>query len=291
MRSIAAAAIVAAIIGAGADSNAARSTSAGRPLAIVPIKTVAGAGKAIRATVNGRQGLFLFDTGEGVSTVTPKFARKIGCRSWGQVTGFRMTGERLDFERCDHVRFGIAGQDFEAPIAGVFDITGLLPDSSTELSGALGLDLFAGRKITIESKSNRIVVESPRSFAKRIRAARRLPSRLVRDAEGVALAIDVAVPTKSGTAWMELDTGNGGTLVISKHVATLLGLDPNRSGPQRADFQLAGGIHVTGDARVRDLIMDGNIGDRFWANWNITLDLTSGAVWISKPGEEQECCS
>jgi hypothetical protein len=288
MQLLATVAIMAATVGTPAEAKG-HVGQAANPLAIVPIESVAGAGAAVRATVNGRPGLFLFDTGEGISTITPKFAHEIGCRAWGQVTGFRMSGERLDFQRCDHVRFGMAGQRFEAPIAGIFDVMSLLPESKTELAGSLGLDIFAGRRITIEPKSSRIVVESGQSFSKRIRSARRLPSRIVRDAEGVALAIDVAVPTSSGTAWMELDTGNGGTLVIGKHVAALLGLDPMSTSSQHASFQLAGGVPVAGEARVRDLVMDGNIGERFWSNWNLTLDLAKGGVWISPAAATFEC--
>jgi hypothetical protein len=252
-----------------------------RPTATIKLQQVAGAGNAVWMNVNGRGGLFLFDTGEGVSTITPKFARSIGCRPWGQITGFRMTGERLDFPRCDHLRFRRRSLELRIPTAGVFDVMSLLPDSSTELAGSLGLDVFAGRKITIQARAHRILVESRRSFLWRIRRATRIPTRIVRDAEGTALAIDVAVPTRTGTAWMELDTGNGGTMVIGKHIAGVLGLDPTSPGPQLARFHLDGGIPVTGTARVRDLIMDGNIGEQFWSHWDLTLDLSSGRLWVS----------
>jgi predicted aspartyl protease len=251
------------------------------PDAVLPLRDVSGAGKVIEATVSGKPALFLFDTGEGVTTVTPAFAQHMGCRPWGQITGFRMSGERLDLPRCDGVRLGIGKRNFAVPIAGVFDLMKLLPGATVELAGSVGLDVFADRHITIEPKASRIVIESRRSFARRIRGAIAVPARLVRDAEGVALAIDVAVPTASGVAWMELDTGNGGTLVIGKHVAGLLGLDPSRTTPQPASFRLANGVLIAGEARVRDLIMDGNIGQRVWQNWNVTMDLGRGRVWLS----------
>jgi hypothetical protein len=191
-----------------------------------------------------------------------------------------MTGERLDFPRCDHVKFESDNLALRVPSAGVFDINALLPDSSKVLAGSLGLDVFAGRMITIQSRAHKIVIESPQSFRSRIRSAKSIPTRIVRDADGAALAIDVAVPTRNGTAWMELDTGNGGMIVIGKHVATLLGLDPASREPQSAAFDLAGGTRVTGNARVRDLIMDGNIGRQFWEHWDLTLDLGSGKLWI-----------
>ena len=149
------------------------------------------------------------------------------------------------------------------------------------LAGSLGLDIFVGKRITLEPAANRIIIESPASFARRTEHAQEVPARLVRDSEGVALAVDVGVPTKSGMAWMELDTGNGGTLVIARHVARLLGVDPDKREPQRANFHLAGDISVEGPARVRDLIMDGNIGQHFLRNWNLTLDLAAGRVWMA----------
>ena len=248
---------------------------------ILPLNDYLAEQKNLRASVNGHEGLFLFDTGEGVSTITPAFAKRIGCEPWGRVTGFRMTGERIDFPRCDNVRFKIAGMHLTAPIAGVFNIMALLPKGVPELDGSLGLDIFAGRVITIEPLAHRIVIETPQSLAARTRHATEIPARLVRDAEGVALAVDAGVPTPKGLAWMELDTGNGGSLAIGKHLAPLFGLRTDGKMPQTVSFMLAGGIRVSGKVRTLDLIMDGNIGARFLRNWNLTLDLAHGRVWLA----------
>jgi len=251
---------------------------------VVSLEPYLGAQTAVRLSVDGHEGLFLFDTGEGVSTITPQFAAAIGCDPWGQVTGFRMSGERLDFPRCDGVHFDVGGKQFTAPIAGVFDIMSLLPKDAPVLAGSLGLDIFAGRVVTVEPRANRLIVESPQSLALRIRTAQEIPARLVRDAEGVALAIDGGVVTPRGIAWMELDTGNGGALVVANHIAPLLGLKPDQKDAQLATFTLAGGVAVTGKTRTRDLIMDGNIGNQFLKNWNLTLDLARGRAWLAPAG-------
>lgn len=247
---------------------------------VIPLENYLAAQKALHASVNGHEGLFLFDTGEGVSTISPAFAKKIGCEPWGRVTGFRMSGERLDFQRCDNLRFKVPGANLSAPIVGVFDIMALLPKDVPELDGALGLDIFAGRIVTIEPHANRLIIETPQSLAARIRHAKEIPARLVRDAEGVALAIDAGVPTAKGLAWMELDTGNGGTLVIGKHIAPLFGLKPDAKKPQPVSFMLTNGVHVSGTARTPDLIMDGNISNQFLKDWNLTLDLAHGRAWF-----------
>jgi hypothetical protein len=92
------------------------------------------------------------------------------------------------------------------------------------VDGSLGLDLFAHRTITVIPRKA-ILLESPSSYAERIKTARELPIRMVRDVEGIALSVDGAVRTPEGLAWMELDSGNGGSLVIANHIAPLLGLN------------------------------------------------------------------
>lgn len=82
---------------------------------------------AFHANVNGHEGFFLFDTGGGISVINPEFAKVSGCTPWGQVTGFRMTGERMDFQRCDNAAFDVLGVHLKTPIAGVFDIMTLAP--------------------------------------------------------------------------------------------------------------------------------------------------------------------
>jgi hypothetical protein len=192
-----------------------------------------------------------------------------------------MSGERLDFPRCDNLRFDVEGASLPVPIAGEFDIMHFLPDDAPPLSGAIGLDAFAGRAVSLDLAGHRLIIESDASLRARIRQARELPIRIVRDAEGVALAVDGAVATGEGLAWMELDSGNGGTLVIGNHIAALLSLDPSATQPQQASFELANGVRVTGPARVRDLIMDGNIGADFLRSWVLTLDLACERAWIA----------
>lgn len=247
----------------------------------IKLEPYLGTALAIRAEVNGHTGLFLFDTGEGVSTISSEFAKTIGCIPWGRITGFRMTGGRLDFPRCDKIQFKTAGETLTAPIAGVFDIMTLLPADSPHLDGSLGLDILAGRAITYDQSRGLLILESAASLKKRTRNAKEIPVRLVRDAEGVALAVDAGVPTPLGMAWMELDSGNGGTFVIASHLASLFHLDPDSKEPQPVKFAIAGGIPVEGKARTPDMIMDGNIAAQFFKKWVLTLDLASGRAWLT----------
>jgi hypothetical protein len=259
----------------------ARAASSGRadPLTI-PLEPYLRAQAIVHATVAGQPGAFLFDTGEGVSSLGLPFAKKIGCIPWGRISGFRMSGERLDNPHCDNVIFQLSGRPFLAPVVSTVDIMKFLGPGVPPVDGALGLDIFANQVITIIPRTA-IIIETPSSLAVRVVNAQRIPVRLVRDVEGIALAVDAPVRTPQGLAWMELDSGNGGSLMVADHIAPLIGLEPDISTPTMAKFFLANGIAVEGTTRTRDLIMDGNIGAQFLNNWILTLDLRHGLAWLA----------
>jgi len=255
------------------------------PISIPTPPYIEGSGLTeVHATVNGQEGTFLIDTGGGISIITPKFAEKIGCKPWGQITGFRLSGERLDAPHCDGVSFEMGGGKFQAPAVGVFDIMQFIGANAPVLDGSLGLDIFAG-KVVSRVPGQGLVVETPASFKARIAAGKELPVRVVRDAEGLALTLNGAVQTPAGLAYMELDTGNTGTLFVGNHIAALLGLKPDSSGVQ-ASLTLANGIVVSGPARTTNMIMDGNIGAGVLNHWIMTMDLEHGRLWLAPAPEE-----
>jgi len=250
-----------------------------RPLAVIDLETHPGGTHmmTLKASVNGKRGLFMFDTGGGVSYIDPAFARSIGCEPWGQISGFMLTGQRLDMPRCDGLKFDVAGRNLAAPTAGVFDIGKFMPPDAPHIDGSIGLDVFAGQTVTLSLASKQLTVESSKTLAARIKNGKEVPIRLVREVEGVALSVVIGVSTSKGMAWMELDSGNGGPHVIGKHLAPIMNLDPEKKEAQETSFQIAGGIKVEGPVRVNPtLVMDGNIGTRFLINWDLTLDLARG---------------
>ena len=228
--------------------------------------------------MNGHAGPFLFDMG-GVTVVTPEAARSADCHPWGRLTGFRATGG-LDTPRCDNLDVKLQGQVFTAPISSVFDINRFMGPGMPKLSGSIVLDLFAGRVVTIRPSAHELVVETTAGLRERIRNAKAVPIRAGRDVGGVALTVDGAVQTTDGRAWLELDTGNLGPLLIGAHVAAPLGLESTSHDKQSADFALVGAVPVRGPARVMDLIMDGDVGEPELGRWDITFDLAGARAWF-----------
>ena len=237
-------------------------------------------GVAIRVEAGGKPGLFTFDTAGGITSVSPDFARAAGCKPWGQLVGFQMTGNRLAEPRCDAFAFTSGSVKLVAPVAGVLDITPYLAKDAKPVDGALALDVFAGRTITIDFAAGELVLETADSARERVRGARELPIHLSREVGGLALTPLVDVPTKQGVLRFELDSGNGGTLLVSKPYAALFGLKADAEGPQPGSIPIADGVVATGLVFTPDMTIDGNLGMPFLKDWAITLDLAEGRMWL-----------
>lgn len=258
------------------------SLSAAEAAETIPLTTYLGQSWAINTRLHDRDETFLFDTGGGLTIITPEVAAEIGCKPWGQITGFRMRGDRVDARRCDDVGFLASGVKLGVPSAGVFDFSVLLPKDAPPLAGAIGLDAFAGKILTIDFIKRELVVETPKSLSERIKGAHEVPVRFAREAGGLALVAFVPVETPAGRLWMEFDCGSDAPLMVGRHAAALLGLDPDKKGDQPVRAALAGGVPLPASAIVGDYIVDGNIGAPAMKNWVVTLDLAKQRLWIDE---------
>jgi hypothetical protein len=235
---------------------------------------------AVHVTANGKQGLLAFDTAGGHTVVSPEFAATAGCKPWGEIGGYTMAGVKLAMPRCDGLHFQVDGYPLTAPVAGVMQVAPLVSKDAAPIEGLLALDVFAGRTITMDFAGGKLYVESPESAKQRIAGARELPVRLAREVQGLALAVNLEVPTEKGIARFELDSGAGGALLVSKAYAPLFGLDPEAKGPVPGKFEVAPGITAQGQVLVKEMNIDGNLGMPFLKDWIVTLDLAAGRMWL-----------
>jgi hypothetical protein len=180
------------------------------------------------------------------------------------------------------LRASVRGQ-YRVPVTAVLDVAPLVGNDAAPVDGSIALDLFAGKMISIDFPAKQMVVESPQTLAARIARAKRLPVSLARELQGRALAASLGVLTPAGMVWFELDSGNGGTLLVSKAYAHLFGLDPDKKGLQHADFAVGGGFRARGDTFTPDMILDANLGMPFLRDKVVTLDLAQGRLWVTGP--------
>jgi hypothetical protein len=254
------------------------------PLIVIPLLSYVGPQLVLKVRAHGHEGLMLFDTGGGITVVTPEFAALLGCKPWGQITGFRMRGDRVDTPRCDHATFDVGSLHVTVPTAGIFDLSKLTPKEAPPLDGSLALDVFANHAITVDLRGHVLTIETPASLKERIRGAIESSVRFSRDAQGLALSPFVAIDTALGQLWMELDTGSDGKVVVGRHAASALGLDPEDTHGQPLTLNLTGGAQIQTRAIVKDLIMDGNIGVPVLESWIITIDFVHQRLWMKSIG-------
>jgi hypothetical protein len=233
---------------------------------------------ALKVEVGGKQRLFQLDTGGGISFISPELAKSLGCEKGLRVSGFRMTGEKLDAPRCDDVALKIGGREFKVPVAGVYQV-GEFNAKGVTVDGLLALDAFAGQTITLDSAGLRLIVETPESARQAINGATELPALTVREIGGHGLAVDVQVPTSAGPLGFQIDSGNGGTILVAKDYAKLFGIDPDK-GPQKGSIPVGQGIEANGLIFPAGITIDGNLGMPFLKNYRVTIDLARGRLWL-----------
>jgi hypothetical protein len=234
---------------------------------------------AFTVEIGGKQRLFQFDTGGGVSFISPAIAKELGCQKGARIVGFRMTGDKLEAPRCDNVGLSIDGHHFTIPVAGVYEV-GEFNAKGVTVDGLLALDVFAGRTVTFDFASKRLILETPASAAARRRVGTELPMRLVREINGRGLAVHVDVPSAMGPLSFELDSGNGGTLLIAKPYAAAFGFDPGK-GARLGNVPIGRGIDARGFVMPADITLDGNLGMPFLKDYLVTIDLSAGRLWIA----------
>ena len=235
----------------------------------------------VQATVAGHKGTFLFDSGSGVSSISPDFAALIGCEPWGQITGFRMTGDRLDMQRCNRVIFDFGNKTLQAEAIGVLDVSKYLPAQVGHVDGTIALDLFADQVFTLSYGRHLLQFLDSREVARQ-KSELRTPVHIVRDAEGFALSVDLPVKTAAGTAWFEMDSGNTSPFVLVNDSLAALFQLPADAKRAPITLTLGDGTTFKGEARVRKLILDGNLGVSFLATHDVTVDVPHSVAWVDE---------
>ncbi len=244
---------------------------------VIPLTPYLGL-PSIELSVNGRRGRFLLDSAGGLTTISPEFAESISCTPWGRITGHRMRGDRVDLARCEDVQFQATGASFSVATAGVWDFKQILPPGAPPLQGAIALDALHGQAVTIDLASRQLVIESEDSLASRISGAQEVPTRFMRDAQGLALTPLVGIDTGKGRVWLELDCGSDAPLMLDRHTIAAISPTP---GPL-ATISIAPGLKIEAKPVVGDFILDGNIGAPVIKQWTVTLDLKHERLWIAQ---------
>ena len=238
---------------------------------------------AICAEVGGKERLFQFDTGGGITIISPALAKELGCEKGARLVGYRMTGDKLDTPRCDNVAVTIGGHRLICRSAGVYE-TGQLAakEAAGTVDGLIALDIFAGRTVMLDFAGGRMILETPESARARMAKGTELPARLEKDISGRATAVYIDVPSKIGTLEFELDSGNGGTILVGKTLRLPRSVSTLTRDPVRGKIDLGPGIAAEGVIFPAGITLDGNLGMPFLKDYLVTLDLDRGRAWFAR---------
>lgn len=299
--SVASAALLAASCASQPKPAKAPDTVEKAPATVIEISPYQSFGhRSVEVTVAGKTETYLFDTGGGITLVTPAIAAAAGCSPFGQLTGFRMRGERIDFQRCDNFSYAVGDFGATSDVVGVFDVNQLIPPDWPRLGGMVTLSSFEGKRVKLSLSNGRVVVEEPGE------SPVGTPMNMVRQASGYSVVVLVPSSTKAGTLWLELDSGSDAPLMLSPSSAKALGVDLSAEGvvhtpavaaapgvrPRAESWKvpsvsitLPGVGPVSTSATVLDIIYDGNIGAPLIEKFDWTLDLKHRRVQIDARAE------
>lgn len=243
----------------------------------VPLTTYIANLRTLTVTIGNETIPFLLDTGGGFTVLTPEVARRAGCVSFGRVTGFRSSGERLDMPRCGPISLKLGALVFRTE-AAILDLMTLLK-GAPPVGGVVSLHTFQNGSFTLDLAANRLVVETRRSLAQRITKMAPVSIRTSRQAGGAALDVFMEIATPRGSIWLELDSGNAGPVLLSPHALTQLALSPSVEQPRRVTLNVRGLGPTPLEIAEKDVIYDGLLNAAFLESIVLTVDLPSERAW------------
>jgi len=246
--------------------------------------------RSVTVTVLGEPRRFLFDTGGGQTIISPALAEEAGCDPYGRSVGFRMSGERVDFETCAEFRLQIGDYATGPRPVVVWDVGAVLPGELPPLDGVISLKSFDDELITLDLAQSQITVETGQSFQHRTAAMSPLPMQVATGQSGSGIVVYVGADVGGRRLWLQFDTGNIEGVQLSPDVVELFGVSLSEGQQETLESQGAvsvdsismiipglGSIPIS--AVIRPLVIDGALSFDFIERWVFSLDLRSHRLW------------
>jgi hypothetical protein len=246
----------------------------GQPAAdiTIPLESCFRELRTVRAILDRDTLTLLLDTGGGATLLTPVTASRIGCRPYGRDVGHRMSGEPVEFQRCDSVSVALSGWIRRVAPVAVFDLNRLLPPQLPRVDGVLALDAFRGQVVTIDWPARRLIVHA-RGTSDRALAAEGLPIRAATGESGRMLAAFARVAGSRGDLWFLLDSGNLRGTLVDAHLRRDSLLLP---GPDSlVELRIGARAPIRVPAQPGSFILDGVLGTDYLQRGAVALDLRS----------------
>ncbi|WP_313992487.1 retropepsin-like aspartic protease [Xanthocytophaga flava] len=272
------------------------SSSAQTPVEVLPSGHI-----IIKASVNGVEGKFFFDTGGGINLLTKKFADKVKNikKEDGYFTGFRATGERLDVPLYKAQTISIGNWTYKQPTLTILDV------DLASYDGLISMNLFENQPFTLDLNQNLFTLETAKSLDKK--QGQKVGLQIQKE-RGVAVSLfTYVVLNETDTLQFSLDSGAGNnTFSIHSRYAQSTGIDLSdttkvKSFLRKSEFNpnVQTGYYVTSVKKLQlkdaapvnienfttrfttDLIYDGIMSIN-WFGKVISIDIKNATMIVGK---------
>jgi hypothetical protein len=254
-----------------------------RAQTVIPLAHPTPTIRTVRVVVANDTLDFLFDTGGGVTVISPAVAAKIGCAPSGRSVGFRMTGQMLAGPYCHDVALSLGGLALRDD-AGVMDLAQMLGPSAPRVDGMISLSTQRGRALTLDFEGNQLIVETPATLEARVRDMTPLAARLATGVSGGELGVFIGVPVETTMLWLEWDSEHNARTFLAPHAAALLGVTDS-TGQGAIALPLAPTVKPVIAVQTKDIIHDGVLSARFLERATWSVDLATGRMWVGAIGQ------
>jgi len=277
----------------------------------VPFEYVGGHLIAVPVTIDDSvRTRVLFDTGIGVSLLTPRLGERLRIRPQERAfTARRMSGQEVSVPLYSLSSLSLGAREESNVTVGVLDLLpsdGSLPPEFTGIEGILSPGAFPGTPVTVDPEARELVLEDEASMVDRLRRGVSVPVRVDRDGPSVGVFLDLVLPDRSG-ATVEVDTGTPGIILHTRFMAglgvragaesvrTVRGADETGHRYTRHFAKVPGPFRVRAAPELRqdglevmfqEIIYDGLVGDAFLRSFRTTYDLSGSRMILSARGTE-----
>lgn len=237
--------------------------------------------KSVKVEIEGNKYNFLFDTGGGITMISPEIAKRINKTVYGNSVGFRMSGEKIESKLCDSLDIKIGGVNFFHSYVGVFDLMSLLPKEFERIDGLISLKTFEKERVTLNLSENRLVIETEESYKEKIKNMNFVQSRFANGLSGSELNIFIRIKVNNRLWWFLFDSGNIAQTKISEIVAQDLAIaykenEITEIGKQK--FEIAGDSIIT-PTIVDNIIYDGALSYDFIQQFEFIISFEDHKIW------------
>jgi Aspartyl protease len=170
----------------------------------IPFEVLESGHILVKATIDGVEGHFIFDTGAGITVFTKAFFSKLThTAESGSYTAFRATGERVDLNlfRVKDVQFGNFKKAEEEVSWIDFNLGGI--------DGIISLKLLESQPFTIDFKKKVISLESKQTLNTIKKVARQMPIQLEQSRDKSLTIFSYFKINDTLTLQISMDSGAG----------------------------------------------------------------------------------